>query len=504
MFKYFTLLAIFLNVLNLSFGQNYNRPVPADLYPYEYTQYAPSYNFHLGINPFIISANGQSIANNTGRGIILDPNGYVAWYQDTFATNIVRLGCFGYNEDHGFFQEVVTYSPDSMEFITMNQQFQVTSALVPVGVDPDGHEYDITSVGNHVITTASYVTMDLSAYTFSGTQGSATTNVKCGGFQEFDMAGNLLFSWSSCDDVFPTEMEGFMFNPQKFDYFHINSVDETEDSNFIVSARHTNCVYKVDRITGDILWRLGGINSDFTFIGDQGFSFQHDARDLGNGLISIHDNGNLSTPERTREIIYQLDTVAWTATLVSSLEDNLLNFGRAMGSYRIYNDNSVINYGYINRPSPSVIGFDQNNVKNFEIKFQDSVMNYRAIPFELDFVLPRPEISCLDSNGLIYLKAPNGFSNYEWSNGDIGQTILPVNGETYQVYVPYGVGFLGSLPIIYTGMCDLNIDETSTSHAKTLLRTVDLLGREVLHLEKGIMYIHQYSDGTTEKVHWGY
>lgn len=499
MIKYLLIGIILLSIDQCSFSQNFNRPVPADLYPYAYTQYSAGYNFYLGINPFLISANGQAITNNVGRGVILDQNGYIVWYQDTFALDIARLGCFSYNSEHGFFQEVVTYSPDSMEFITLNNQFQVSSIVVPVGVKPDGHEYEITTDGHHVITTASYDTMDLSGYTFSGTQGSSATNVKCGGFQEFDNAGNLLFSWNSCDDVFPTEMYGFNYNPQNFDYFHINSVDETEDGHFIVSARHTNCVYKIDRGTGAILWRLGGVNSDFTFSGGTGFNFQHDARDLGNGRISIHDNGNLSTPKRSRELIYQLDTVNWIATLENALEDSTLNYGRAMGSYRIYDGNSIVNYGFINRPSPSIIGFDQNDIKNFEISFQDSVMNYRAIPFELDFTLPRPEISCLDSNGLVYLKAPNGFTNYEWSNGDLSQTTLPVVGETYQVYVPYGVGFLASLPFSYNGICDLQIEENQVTTEKTLLRTIDLLGRDVKHQESGVVYISVYSDGSTQK-----
>ena len=48
-----------------------------------------------------------------------------------------------------------------------------------------------------------------------------------------------------------------------YDYFHINSVKLDTDGNLLVSSRHTWTVYKVNRTTGAIIWRLGGKKSDF-------------------------------------------------------------------------------------------------------------------------------------------------------------------------------------------------------------------------------------------------
>jgi hypothetical protein len=48
-----------------------------------------------------------------------------------------------------------------------------------------------------------------------------------------------------------------------YDYFHANSVGLAADGNLIVSARHTWCCYKIDRRTGEVIWRLGGKKSDF-------------------------------------------------------------------------------------------------------------------------------------------------------------------------------------------------------------------------------------------------
>ena len=51
--------------------------------------------------------------------------------------------------------------------------------------------------------------------------------------------------------------------PQKtrfpYDYFHINSIDVDSDGNLLVSARNTWAIYKIDRATGEVIWRLGGL-----------------------------------------------------------------------------------------------------------------------------------------------------------------------------------------------------------------------------------------------------
>ncbi len=51
---------------------------------------------------------------------------------------------------------------------------------------------------------------------------------------------------------------------QGYDYFHLNSVAEMDDGHLLISARNTCALYKVDRFTGKILWRLNGKRSDFS------------------------------------------------------------------------------------------------------------------------------------------------------------------------------------------------------------------------------------------------
>ena len=75
-----------------------------------------------------------------------------------------------------------------------------------------------------------------------------------------------------------------------FDYFHINSIDEDHDGNLLVSARNTWAVYKIDRHTGNVMWRLGGKKSDFAMGKGTTFAWQHDARHHGASSISLFDD----------------------------------------------------------------------------------------------------------------------------------------------------------------------------------------------------------------------
>ena len=38
----------------------------------------------------------------------------------------------------------------------------------------------------------------------------------------------------------------------------MNAVSIDDDGNLLLSARHTSAVYKIDRRTGTVVWRLGG------------------------------------------------------------------------------------------------------------------------------------------------------------------------------------------------------------------------------------------------------
>ena len=142
--------------------------------------------------------------------------------------------------------------------------------------------------------------------------------------QEVDVAtGRLLMRWSSLDDI--SLRESYERAPRSvadtYDYVHVNSVALDTDGNVLVSARHTSAVYKLDRRSGRLLWRLGGKRSDFRLLGGARFGFQHDAQAAGAGLVRVFDNGNVRSADRraTRVLTLRLDRSTRTATQVTAL-----------------------------------------------------------------------------------------------------------------------------------------------------------------------------------------
>src|SRR5271163_4896239 len=85
----------------------------------------------------------------------------------------------------------------------------------------------------------------------------------------------------------------------------------------LVSSRHTWTVYKVNRTTGAIIWRLGGKKSDFTLGPGLPFAWQHDAVGVDASTIRIFDNESNGAPvlPHSRAIWVTHDDTTMTATL---------------------------------------------------------------------------------------------------------------------------------------------------------------------------------------------
>jgi len=107
-------------------------------------------------------------------------------------------------------------------------------------------------------------------------------------------------------------------------------------------------VRKIDARTGDIIWRLGGRNNQFTIMNDPlgGFSAQHSGRILDNGNLLLYDNGLRHSPPESRAVEYRLDATNRTATLVWEFRHNPPIFTPIVGSaQRLLNGNTLVGFG---------------------------------------------------------------------------------------------------------------------------------------------------------------
>lgn len=494
---YKIILAAFFFILCIPTEAQYNnRPVPPELFTYEFTIYSQVEGYYfcaplkLGISP--LNPNYKSPCPT-----ILDSAGYVVWYLKNNGTNNNDLK---YHPDHSKFSFYRSSAGTTTYFILDNNLLAIDSITNVNGTTSDAHEFQILSNGNYLIGAIKDSIMDLSAYTFNGTQGGVNTTVEAYVIQEFDPSHNLVFEWNSLHHIHPSETYDFYgYNVNGFDYCHGNSIAEDTDGNLLISFRHLDAVYKIDHSTGNIIWQLGGESSDFTFTNDIGHGGQHDARRLPNGNISLFDNtNNHPPPHRSRGVEYTLDTINWTATRTWEYIFTPSFYSIAMGSHHVTPSSyHLINYGLNYRPNPSFVLTDDSGVLISKCLWQDSVMNYRAHFYQYEFNFPRPQITCNNTGTQLELSAPSGFLNYKWNTGETSQTIVANTAGEYQVWVSYGDGMLGSFPITIVNPvtdCIASVENENSNLEKYITKYYDLLGKEIVQPTGGNLYIVEYND----------
>ena len=485
-------------------AQNFNRPTPPSIYSYEFDIINPSFHGYYFTSAFHLTYQPDNPEYKASKPMLLDEAGYIVLYFPIEDSRNFDFKYFPEQQLYGFYgikNNVITYEIFDLNFNN------VDSFVNSSGVLGDGHDLLINENGNYVIGGAKFETVDLSGNIIDGIPASETTMIKGYIIEEFDTDFNLVFQWNSNDYIDPLDAyDQYGYDPDNYDYAHGNAIEEDSDGNYLISLRHTNAVYKINRDTGTIMWTLGGKSSDFTFPDDGGFSGQHDIRRLPNGNITLFDNGNSSTNQITRAVEYKLDITSWTASLIWEYIDPTPFFARAMGNHQTTTErNHLINYGFINRPYPSFSLVDDNKNAISNIYFEDNVMAYRSYVFDAPITIQRPEVSCNQLINSITLSAPAGYNSYVWSNGDeTRMTTITESGE-YQVWVDQGDVMVGSAPIIITDIataCEaLSIEEYELEPVeKKVIAMYDMLGRKIKNTKANQLYIIRYDDRSTKKI----
>lgn len=290
----------------------------------------------------------DSISRQTQRGyvLILD-NAGVPWFYlqkpEERPRDFKRHqdGRLSFHETTG----VNSVGRRSGERVVLGEDFHEQSRWSTVGLDhTDFHDFLLLANGNRMFLAYDPVFRDL------GEDGGGLRLLEDTVVQEVDSNGDVVFEWRSWGDV-PLEDQT---RPHPSDYAHGNSLDVDTDGNVLVSLRGTSQVVKIDRESGELLWKLGGRSSDFAFVDDplQGFCGQHTARRLPNGHLLLFDNGNHCPFEQlpprgevTRVLEYELDEDNWTARLVWSYSDPQRYSLSAGSSQRLANGNTLVAWG---------------------------------------------------------------------------------------------------------------------------------------------------------------
>ena len=204
-------------------------------------------------------------------------------------------------------------------FQIIDQNYKVIKKIkAHKGFTADVHEFIITKRNTALFAAVKQVPTNLSQY--GGPENGAFDNYSV---QEIDIeTGELLFYWNVLAHVDPADSmlpaSSAASSKNIWDCFHVNSVEEGPENTLLISMRNMWAVYNVDKETGNIIWQLGGNQSDFVLEPDAAFSWQHDVRHRSENRISLFDNACCAAPGSSPEgpargLILRLDFQNMTA-----------------------------------------------------------------------------------------------------------------------------------------------------------------------------------------------
>jgi hypothetical protein len=278
---------------------------------------------------------------------------------------------------------------------------------------------------------------------------------------------------------------------------HLNGVVMDTDGNLLISNFGMD-VWKINRQTGQIMWRLGGPANQFSFVGVNPqialTSFSgHTLSRLDNGDIMIYCNADQLATRTSKVYEYKLDETNKIATLVWSYTPPTNYYAWHYGSaQRLSNGNTFIGWGgadimpgiggVTNQWIPACSEVTPDGTVVFQMQFNNPKMDsYRAFRF----VYPPASQAIVGSvyepaNGNTYAFDPTGVSTTVLDGGG-GYTSVTLTREPYASVNPQFQGKAPSvLPVrvsltdsgIYALDAELDFDAVSFGFADPASLTV--------------------------------
>ena len=335
-------------------------------------------------------------ANGTGDGYIFLSNFTVDWTDRGVSKSTPYLLILDNEGEPVFYRNMgkgrptldfkkqpnglLTYGVWADKFYGMDSSYNIVKSYeAGNGYRIDIHDLQI--IANDHVLLMIYDTQPVDMRPYGGLPDAMVTGLV---LQELDVDGNVVFQWRSWDHFELTDSV-IDLTQANIDYVHGNAIELDLDGNLLISSRNLDEITKIDRQTGDVIWRLGGKNNEFTFVNDpEPFFAQHDIRRLDNGNITIFDNRAGPGSTFARAVEYELDETNMIATLVWEHRNDRMS--PAMGNaQRLSNNNTMIGWGSV---YPSLTEVKPNGEVAFELSFvpyaEPNLLrnSYRAFRFE--------------------------------------------------------------------------------------------------------------------------
>jgi hypothetical protein len=373
----------------------------------------------------------------TGPGpVVVDNAGSSMWIHPVSGKRAfnLRVGTYRGAPVLTWWEGAIANGTGQGEYVLMDESYaEVARVRAANGLQGDLHEFITTPEGTALFTAYA---QQVPPVELSGSpQSSGASPLLDSVVQEVDIAsGRLLFEWRSSDHVSTSESYLGPSAGHPFDYFHVNSIDVDTDGDLLVSARHTCAVYKIDRQSGAVIWRLGGKLSDFEMGPGTQFSWQHDARRQPDGSITLFDDGsNGSKPpneDRSRGLVLDVNESARRATLRQAYSRFSGILATSQGSMQTLPGGNVL-IGWGDQPAFTEFAADGSVV--LDARLPDGSISYRALRFPWrGRPTSHPAIAAerSDSGATTVYASWNGAT-------DVGSWVV-LGGDSSDAFVPLG------------------------------------------------------------------
>ncbi len=247
--------------------------------------------------------------------------------------------------------------PGSCFYILDNNYRILKSVTAYYDFIPDVHEFLITPSNTLLFMATKVIPMDLTPY--GGPKNGAIHDFS---IQEIDLtSNNLLFFWDAIDHIplsssfLPASTASESSNV--WDPYHLNSIGLISDNSndLLISGRNTWTIYRLNKSTGNFVWRLVGDGSgDFAIPNSAAtFAWQHDARFSSGNVISLFDDECCANPNDippgtvpSHGLVLNLDLVNSVATLNTSYYHNPNVNSSSQGNNQLLsNNNRFVGFG---------------------------------------------------------------------------------------------------------------------------------------------------------------
>ena len=272
---------------------------------------------------------------------------------------------------------MLSYMVGATAYLLDNHFEKVDSISCGHGYYTDPHEFLFLPNGHSLLIAWDSQIIDMSQIVAGGKKNAEVIGTH---IIELDRDKNIIFEWRCWDHYRIQDALHENLTATTIHYVHMNAIEVDYDDQLVVSVRHQDEITKIDRDTGDIIWRLGGPHNQFEFVNDPDrFTYQHDI-----GLVpgkpdhyTMMDNGNYHNPPYSRAVEYELDTVNMTATKVWEYRHSPDRYTHWMGSVnRLPSGNTIIGWSYQSLPKITEVTPDGDII--YEGNYSQNWTCYRA------------------------------------------------------------------------------------------------------------------------------